>query len=362
MTIDRPEPRWSNHPVELLEQHPLDTMNTFGLAARARWFARARSLTDVEDILALSRDMEEPLMFLGGGSNLVLGGDVAGLVLKIEIPGIEVIDDNGREVIVRVGAGEDWPSLVQVCLDAGWYGLENLALIPGTAGAAPVQNIGAYGVELREFLVGVEAIDAATSQRRTIANEDCGFGYRTSVFKQDPRDRLVLTGILLRLSRIPRIRATYPALVAELEALGIPEPSPVDVANAVSRVRRRRLPDPAIQGNAGSFFQNPIVDATLADSLATRFPGMPSFPEADGRVKLAAAWLIEQCGFKGAVRGRAGVHPDHALVLVNRGGATGREVLELAEEIRAGVRDSFGITLDIEPRVVGVPGPARRIC
>lgn len=339
--------------MEIRRDESLRDLNTFGLPAVASWFARASSRGDLDNALEFARGQGLPVLPLGGGSNLVLSGDVPGLVVAIALGGFEILEDGPREVVVRVGAGEDWTRLVDRCLSLGLFGLENLVLIPGTAGAAPIQNIGAYGVEVRESLVEVEAVEISTGRARTFGNAECAFAYRESVFKAALRDRFVITSVALRLSREPAARASYGALAGELRSRGIERPGPLDVADAVRHLRRTRLPDPAVTGNAGSFFQNPVVDTATAESLRSREPGLPTFPSEDGCVKLAAAWLIERCGFKGARRGTVGVHPSHALVLVNHGGATGREVLALAEEIRAAVRERFGVSLAIEPRVVG---------
>jgi UDP-N-acetylmuramate dehydrogenase len=339
--------------VDILRDQSLRDLNTFGLPAVARWFVRASSSADLLESLDFARGNGLPVLPLGGGSNLVLAGDPPGLVLQVGLPGFDVADAGPQGVLVRVGAGEDWTGLVDRCLGLGLYGLENLALIPGTAGAAPIQNIGAYGVEVRNVLEGVEAVEIATGAVRTFDNGECAFGYRDSVFKGVLKDRFVVAAVTLRLSRLPVVSASYGALATELSRRGVAEPTPIDVAEAVRHLRRTKLPDPAVTGNAGSFFQNPVVAPGIAGALRSAHPGLPTFPSEDGRVKLAADWLIEQCGFKGARRGAAGVHPSHALVLVNHGGATGRDILALADEIRSAVFGRFGVSLAIEPRIVG---------
>jgi UDP-N-acetylmuramate dehydrogenase len=339
--------------VDILRDQPLRDLNTFGLPAVARWFVRASSPADLLECLDFARGNGLPVLPLGGGSNLVLAGDPPGLVLQVGLPGFDVAAAGLQGVLVRVGAGEDWSGIVDRCLGLGLYGLENLVLIPGTAGAAPIQNIGAYGVEVRSLLTCVEAVDITTGRVRTFDNDACAFGYRDSVFKGDLKDRFVVAAVTMRLSREPVVKASYGALATELSRRGVAQPTPIDVAEAVRHLRRTKLPDPAVTGNAGSFFQNPLVDGETAEALRSAHPGLPTFPSEDGRVKLAAAWLIEQCGFKGARRGAAGVHPSHALVLVNHGGATGRDILALADEIRSAVLGRFGIFLAIEPRVIG---------
>jgi UDP-N-acetylmuramate dehydrogenase len=340
-------------PVDIQRNTPLLSLNTFGLPASAAWFTRVRTGDELAEALALARREGLAVTPLGGGSNLVLAGDVEGLVVQVALPGFDVLQDGPGGALVRVGAGEDWPALVDRTLEAGLFGLENLALIPGTAGAAPIQNVGAYGVEVREALQSLEAVERDTGRARAFDNRECAFGYRDSVFKNVERDRWVVTSITLRLSREPVVRLSYGALAAELEARGVDRPGPRDVAEAVRHLRRTRLPDPAVTGNAGSFFQNPVVEAPVADRLVRDHPALPTWPVPGGRVKLAAAWLIEDCGFKGARRGAAGIHGAHALVLVNLGGATGREVLALAREVREAVRARFGVDLQVEPRILG---------
>ncbi len=288
---------------------------------------------------------------LGEGSNIVFAGDVDALVLQVASGGIEAIADDGDSVTLRVQAGEDWHQLVQWTLQQGLYGLENLALIPGTVGAAPIQNIGAYGVECEQFIRAVYTCDIASGERTRLSAAECDFAYRDSNFKGPWRDRLVITAVELELSRQPKVNITYPALAAELEELA--QPGPREVFDAVVAIRRRRLPDPAREPNAGSFFKNPIVDAELARRLVEQHPELPIYPQADGRSKLPAAWLIDACGWKGQRRDGVGVHPQHALVLVNYGSDSGAELLALAGGIAAAVKERFGIDLEIEPRVYG---------
>jgi len=337
--------------MEILADQPLGRLNTFGLDARAPFLARPASVDEACGALAFARDRGLPVLLLGGGSNIVFAGDPPGLVLRPDIAG-RTPRTEGDDVFLRVGAGEDWTALVAWTLDRHLWGLENLSLIPGTAGAAPVQNIGAYGVELSDHLHAVEAVEIATGRLRTFPADECGFGYRDSVFKRDERDRWAILGLVLRLSHRPHLRTGYGAIRQELEGMGVSAPGPADVARAVIRIRQSKLPDPNIVGNCGSFFANPIIDAATYEALVARHPGLPAYPQPDGRVKLAAAWLIDRCGLKGTRHGPVGIHPEHALVLVNHGGATGRDVLALAGAVRDAVRHRFGVALDIEPRVV----------
>jgi len=264
-----------------------------------------------------------------------------------------VVGEDADVVLVRAEAGVAWHALVLWTLDHGLCGLENLALIPGTAGACPIQNIGAYGVEAGEHITSVEAWDTQTNAWCRLSRAQCGFGYRDSVFKRQP-GRWLITAVTFALSRTPALRIEYAGLRHELEDMGIEHPGPREVAEAVIRVRRRKLPDPAVLGNAGSFFKNPIVAAEVADRLQSRLPGLPVFSgdAADTR-KLSAAWLIEQAGWKGHRAGDAGVSPDHALVLVNHGQASGAQLLALARQIAASVQQRFGVAIEPEPRIVG---------
>ncbi len=284
---------------------------------------------------------------------MVLAGDVAGLVIRPALEGIGVFGESDTEVTVCVAAGENWHAFVERSLRQGHYGLENLALIPGTVGAAPIQNIGAYGVELESFVYRVHAIDIASGEDLTLGAQDCAFGYRDSVFKHALRDRLVITAIDLKLPLQPHVNADYPSLAACLAEQGVASPTPADVFAAVVAIRSARLPNPADMPNAGSFFKNPMVDDGFASKLKADNPDMPVFAAGDGASKLSAAWLIEQCGWKGRVRGGVGVHDRHSLVLVNRGGGRGSELLALAADIRQSVADAFGVELEIEPRIYG---------
>jgi UDP-N-acetylmuramate dehydrogenase len=299
-----------------------------------------------------------PLLVLGGGSNLLFAGDPPGSVLALGGQKIDILDDHGERVVVRADAGVEWHALVLWTLGHGLAGLENLALIPGTVGAAPIQNIGAYGVEVREHIHVVEAFDRSTLDFVRLGRADCAFAYRDSVFKRDP-DRYVVTAVEFDLSRDAQLRLDYAGLADELMSMGIDAASldgvrPSQVAEAVCRIRRRKLPDPAVLGNAGSFFKNPIVPAIQAERLKTDHATLPVFRGNDDATrKLSAAWLIDACGWKGFREGDAGVAASHALVLVNHGGASGAQLLDLAHRIAASVRERFGVALEPEPRIIG---------
>lgn len=330
----------------------LQRFNTLALSGRAEYCALVTDLDQARAALAFARDRGLAVTVLGAGSNVVLTGDLPGLVIRVAIGGRELVTTRADHLELRVGAGEDWHATVEYCLAQGWYGLENLALIPGTVGAAPVQNIGAYGVELAQRFVALEALEIATGELRQFSGADCGFGYRDSFFKRTGRDRWLITSVTLALSQAPKLVLEYPALRAALAVLPEATQTPAAVAAAVCALRSARLPDPAVLPNAGSFFENPVVPEQQAQGLAARFPGLVTFPAPAGRVKLAAAWLIEHCGWKGVQQAGAAVHDRHALVLINRGGGA-TALLALAAAIRDSVQARFGVDLVAEPRILG---------
>ena len=341
------------------EDARLDARNTFGVAARAPMLVEVSDASVLPGLMAQSMLRDDALLVLGGGSNLLFAGDAPGAVLALETRRMEIVSEDGggngdRTAIVRADAGGHWHDLVLWTLGHGLAGLENLALIPGTVGAAPIQNIGAYGVEVREHIHAVEAFERATGKLRRMSAGDCGFGYRDSVFKREPQ-RYVVTAVEFALSRTPRLRLDYAGIGEELAAMGVDgAPRAAQVAEAVCRIRQRKLPDPAAVGNAGSFFKNPIVPAAQADALKREHSALPVFATGDeGLRKLSAAWLIDACGWKGHRDGDAGVAASHALVLVNHGHATGAQLLDLARRIAASVHDRFGVMLEPEPRIVG---------
>lgn len=337
--------------MKVLEDHPLQGLNTFGLPARGRYFCRAESVDELREALVFAETHRHPILLLGGGSNVVLTRDFPGLVVHIGIKGIELLEDTADHCLLRAGAGEAWHSFVEYCLGNGFFGLENLSLIPGTVGGAPIQNIGAYGVEIRERLDSLEALDRGTGQVVRFSNPECGFAYRNSVFKQDLRDQYIITTVTLKLHKVPAPVITYGSVEGELEAMGVTDVTPHSVSQAVCRLRRRKLPDPADLGNAGSFFKNPFVPTGVFAQLKSRYEDLVAYPEPDARVRLSAGWMIDRTGWKGFRRGAVGVHTDHALVLVNYGGASAEEVLNLARDIQRSVSQAFGLELEIEPRI-----------
>jgi UDP-N-acetylmuramate dehydrogenase len=335
----------------IVENAPLQGRNTFRVSARAQRLIDVRKSAALGELFGSAALKSQPLLVLGQGSNILFTRDWPGVVLSIVTRGITLLDDDGERARIRVEAGENWNELVNWSLGHGLRGLENLALIPGTVGAAPIQNIGAYGVEVREFIHAVEAWDRREGRLTHIANADCAFAYRDSVFKHD-RDRHVLTAVEFDLPRRRDLRIDYAGVGDELARLGVTEPSPLSVAEAIARIRTRKLPNPALIGNAGSFFKNPLVDTATAQALRGGHPALPIWTVDDTHMKLSAAWLIEACGFKGAHEGDAAVSEQHALVLVNRGAATGVQIHTLAERIRAGVRARFGVEIEPEPLIV----------
>ncbi|MBB3224196.1 UDP-N-acetylmuramate dehydrogenase [Pseudoduganella umbonata] len=346
-------------PSEPTLQHDfsLRDLNTFGIDARARHYVRITAAHQLAALLGEPRLAALPRLVLGGGSNLLLTGDFDGLVLHMASSGREIVGASGEHVLVRAQAGENWHGFVEWTLAQGLGGLENLALIPGTVGAAPIQNIGAYGMETRDVFHSLTAFDPATGTLANLDGAACRFAYRDSLFKHAAGRGLIIVDVTFALPREWRPNLRYAELATELDnALasartgeGVAEPTPRQVADAVIAIRRRKLPDPAVIGNAGSFFKNPVVSAQQCAALLERHPALVHHRQDDGSVKLAAGWLIDQCGWKGRNLGPAGVYPKQALVLVNNGGASGADVQRLAQAIQADVLDRYGVRLEPEP-------------
>lgn len=329
---------------------PLKSMNTLALPATAEYFCRIDTLDMLREALAWARDKNLKVTVLGGGSNVILADNIPGLVVAMAIPGIELEMQENDQHLVHVGAGENWHRLVLHTLSKGWFGLENLSLIPGLAGAAPIQNIGAYGVELSEHFHSLAAIHVDTGEQVILSAEDCQFAYRDSVFKHAVRDQYVITSLTLALSSQPTLRLDYPALKQAIAQQNLSEVTPEVVSRVVCDIRRSKLPDPMDIPNVGSFFKNPVISSEQAEQLASNYPQLVTYPQSDGSVKLAAGWLVDHAGWKGVSRGPVGVHQQQALVLTNRGG-TGQQLLELADEIIHSVQSKFAITLELEPRI-----------
>jgi len=334
----------------LTRDAPLEHRNTFRVPAKAARFTEVRAAGSIPELLQRRELKTMPLLVLGEGSNLLFTKDFEGLVLHMASTGVQVLEE-GITARIRVAAGENWHGFVRWSLQHGFVGLENLSLIPGTVGAAPIQNIGAYGVEVGEFVASVEAFDRQQDEFVQLDNAACGFGYRDSLFKREP-SRFIVTAVDFALPHRRELKLDYAGVRQELEAMGVKDPTPVNVATAVENLRRRKLPDPAITGNAGSFFKNPLLPVERAAALISAHPKLPNWAGSDGTVKVSAAWLIEACGFKGVRDGDAGVSDKHSLVLVNYGHATGAQVWGLATRIRDTVTRRFGVTLEPEPLIL----------
>jgi UDP-N-acetylmuramate dehydrogenase len=328
---------------------PLEALNTFRIAARARQYLRVTDPGQLAAVLAEPTLAALPRLVLGGGSNLLFTRDFDGLVLHMALAGREIVGMDAGCTLVRARAGENWHEFVQWTLAQGLGGLENLSLIPGTVGAAPIQNIGAYGAEIKDVFHSLTAFDLASGEVRTMAAPDCRFGYRDSVFKHADGAQLVVLDVTFALPTAWQPNLRYAELANEIAAAGIGQPTPRQVGDAVIAIRRRKLPDPADIGNAGSFFKNPVVPGEQCARLLATFPNMVHHAQPDGSEKLAAGWLIDQCGWKGKSIGPAGVYPKQALVLVNNGGASGADIVRLAQAIKADVMERYGVLLEPEP-------------
>jgi UDP-N-acetylmuramate dehydrogenase len=337
----------------LLENASLEGRNTFRVAARASLLADVYHADALRELLAFPAVQHGPLLLLGAGSNIVFVDEVPGVILSLAMHDIRILVDHDHHAIVRAEAGVMWNDLVHWTLGHRLLGLENLVLIPGTVGAAPIQNIGAYGVEVGEFIEVVEAFDRQTLRACRLNRADCAFGYRDSLFKREP-DRWIITAVEFRLPRQRELMIDYAGVPEELAAMGADVPRAAQVAEAIARLRSRKLPNPVVLGNAGSFFKNPMLALNDAEALADHWPGLPVFGAGDDNLrKVSAAWLIEQCGLKGYRSGDAAVSEQHALVLVNHGNASGRHVLALAQQVALRVFEHFGVALEPEPRIVG---------
>lgn len=339
--------------MQFEENKPLDKVNTFGLSATSKLFKSVESIQDLKACLGSNEAQNNNLFILGGGSNILLTNDFDGLTLKIDIKGIEVVEETNDSVLVKIGAGENWHEFVLFAINHNWGGVENLSLIPGTVGAAPMQNIGAYGIEIKEVFEKLTAIDRQTGQLETFNKEACNFGYRESIFKNVSKDKYIIAEVYLRLTKANHILNTsYGAIKDTLAEMGVKNPTIRDVSNAVIHIRQSKLPDPAKIGNAGSFFKNPTIDKIDYDGLRAEFPEIPGYELPGDQIKVPAAWLIEQCGWKGLKRDSIGVHKNQALVLVNYGGGKGNDLYALALEIKDSVAKKFGIELNPEVNVI----------
>ncbi|MCF4996712.1 UDP-N-acetylmuramate dehydrogenase [Pseudomonas syringae] len=334
--------------LQVQSQVSLKPFNSFGVDVQAQLFAEAHNDEDVREALAYCAAHDLPLLVIGGGSNLLLTADIQALVLRMASHGIRVISDDGNRVVLEAEAGEPWHPFVQHTLALGLSGLENLSLIPGTVGAAPMQNIGAYGVEIKDVFAGLTALDRQTGELRDFTLEECNFAYRDSLFKQHPGRWLILR-VRFQLDRVAHLHLEYGPVRQRLTEQGIEQPTPSDVSRAICSIRSEKLPDPAVLGNAGSFFKNPLVSAALVARIKEQYPDLVAYAQPDGQMKLAAGWLIERAGWKGFRDADAGVHKLQALVLVNYGAATGLQLLDLAQRIQKDIAERFNVELEMEP-------------
>ncbi|WP_316824399.1 UDP-N-acetylmuramate dehydrogenase [Pedobacter miscanthi] len=337
--------------LQIQENISLKPYNSFGIDVKANYFAEIFSADDLRTLFQSEVVKSQKLFIIGGGSNVLFTEDYQGLIIKISIKGIqpEITDD---EILVTAGAGEVWNDFVNYCVGHGFAGVENLSLIPGTVGASPIQNIGAYGVELKDVFESCTAFEIKTGKIRTFTYADCQFGYRESIFKGELKGQYIITSVTFRLSSASKINTSYGAIETELKNRGIEKPNIADVSAAVSHIRVSKLPDPTTIGNAGSFFKNPVIEKYEFADVVAKHPDVVHYATVDDKIKLAAGWLIEQCGWKGKITGNTGTWKNQALVLVNHGGATGTEVYAFSEQIIDSVKSTFGVTLEREVNIL----------
>jgi len=335
--------------MEIKQHISLKPFNTFGIVVNATQFVEVNQVNQLKEILQQNK---LPLLMLGGGSNVLFTQDFNGLVIKNNIKGIEIVSENNQEIVLKVGAGENWHDFVLNCVSKNYAGLENLSLIPGTVGASPMQNIGAYGVEVKDMIISVEALNKSTLQLESFTNIACEFDYRSSIFKTSLKDKYFIISVTFCLSKKPSINSSYGAINEALENMGVVNPTIQDISRAVINIRSSKLPNPKEIGNGGSFFKNPVVSFTKKNALLEKYPSMPHYLQNDGTFKIAAGWLIEICGWKGKRIANYGVHVHQALVLVNYGGASGSDIFNLSEDIIHSVYQTFGIKLEREVNII----------
>ena len=338
--------------MKVLENYSLKTLNTFGLDIKTRWFAEINSVESLQALLKDQRFQSVPKMILGGGSNILFKDDFDGLIIHNRIDFVKIISEDENYIFISAGAGMAWHSFVLYTIDHNYPGLENLSLIPGCVGAAPIQNIGAYGVEIKNTFHQLNALNMTDGSLRTFTAEDCRFGYRDSIFKQEERNRYVIVDVTFRLTKNASLNTTYGTIEEQLKIMNISHPTIRDISNAVIAIRKSKLPDPEIIGNAGSFFKNPEVPIHFYNKLKENFPAIVGYPSSSGNYKLAAGWLIEQCGWKGKRIANTGMHERQALVLINYGGATGKELIAHAELVQKSVLEKFGVDLEMEVNII----------
>ncbi len=337
--------------LNLLSDYSLKNLNTFGIDAKTKKFVEITSIEDLNDLRTANYFNEENRLVLGGGSNMLLLNDYNGIVVLNSIKGIEKIEEDNETFLIKSGAGEIWHEFVLHCISHNYAGLENLSLIPGSVGASPIQNIGAYGVEIKDHFEKLEAFNLKTGQVETFTKDECNFGYRESIFKRDLKGQYIITAVYYRLNKTPNFNTKYGAIENQLKEDGISELSIKAISDAVIKIRQSKLPDPKEIGNSGSFFKNPVVSNKLYESVKSSFPDVVAYPAPNG-MKLAAGWLIDQAGWKGYTRGNHGVHKKQALVLVNYGGATGAEIYKLSQDIIDSIKEKFGVELEREVNMI----------
>ncbi|NQY08724.1 MAG: UDP-N-acetylmuramate dehydrogenase [Flavobacteriales bacterium] len=338
--------------MNVIKNYSLHKLNTFGIDVNAKLYCEINSTDELIEIIGSDDFKNNQVLILGGGSNLLFTKDYNGIVVKNNLKGIEVVEENNDHVSVTVGGGENWHEFVMHCVNNNYGGIENLSLIPGNVGASPMQNIGAYGVEVKDTITKVEAIDLSDGAIKVFSNADCNFGYRTSVFKQELKNKYLISAVTFQLTKQPTFNTSYGAITSELEAMGVTDLSIKNISKAVCNIRSSKLPDVKVTGNAGSFFKNPVIDSSTFEKLKSDYPEVANYPQPNGKVKLAAGWMIEQCGWKGKRIKDYGVHPQHALVLVNYGVSNGQDIYNLSGEIIASVEEKFSVTLEREVNIL----------
>ena len=338
--------------MNIIENYPLLKLNTFGVDVKAKYFTSINTINELIEVTKTNVFKDLELLILGGGSNILFTKDFDGLVILNNIKGKEIIEQNQQSIFLKIGAGENWHELVMYCVDNGWGGIENLSLIPGNTGTAPMQNIGAYGVEIKETFVELEALEISSGKIVKFNNSDCEFGYRESVFKNKMKNQYIILNITLELKKNPVLNINYGDVKAILESQNIKNPAIKEVSNAIISIRQSKLPDPKKIGNSGSFFKNPIVSLNQLELIKKKYPNVVNYEINENEFKIAAGWLIERAGWKGKKFNNYGVHEKQALVLVNYGLANGMEIFELSEKIILDIKDKFGIKLEREVNII----------
>ena len=338
--------------MNVFENYSLKPLNTFGLDIKSRWFAEINSAESLQALLKDKRFLSIPKMILGGGSNILFTDDFNGLIIRNRIEFVKTISEDENYIFISAGAGMNWHSFVLFTIEHNYPGLENLSLIPGCVGAAPIQNIGAYGVEIKNTFHQLNAVNMTDGSLRTFTSEDCRFGYRDSVFKQEERNRYAIVDVTFRFQKNAPLNTTYGTIEEQLKIMNISHPTIRDISNAVIAIRKSKLPDPEIIGNAGSFFKNPEVHIDFYNKLKENYPEIVGYPSTSGNYKLAAGWLIEKCGWKGKRIANTGMHERQALVLINYGSATGKELIAHAEKVQKSVLEKFGVELEMEVNII----------